>query len=246
MRPADVELFCDRIPVVGVDVEAGGTRLQNLGGSGQVGQHLVYAGGGVGEVVDRGCGVAGQHLAIVKVVLIGLVDEGVVLLLHEDGDVLEDVTVVEAIAAAEDILALAKQIVGKSDTRAEVQGIVGSDLADEGQQRCVKGRSRLEFLVCSAGADGVGFDHVEVAVIAHAQVQRQAAGDLPVILEVDAQLLGAVGDVGGRVAGGKDDVVDQPGGAGQRRGNVARCGSQVRRINTEVHQIGRASCRERV
>src|ERR1035437_240513 len=111
MRPAKVELFGDRVPVIGVDVEASRTRLQNLGRRGQVCKQFVDVGGGVGEGINRGAGIPRQNLTISEVVLIGLVDVVVVLLLHEDGDVLIDVAKVQAIAAAQHILALAGYVV---------------------------------------------------------------------------------------------------------------------------------------
>ena len=59
-----------------------------------------------------------------------LEDGGVGHLLHEQGNVLEDVAVIKTEATAENVLALTGEIVGETNARAEVQIIVLRDFAD--------------------------------------------------------------------------------------------------------------------
>lgn len=93
-----------------------------------------------------------------------------------------------------DLATVALQIVCKTDARAEVVVVAirkfGEGTAD-----------RLEFLKRPASRNRTGADKVEVLIPTNAEVQRQTLSDLPVVLEEEAQLLGAAGHIEVGIAG---------------------------------------------
>ena len=115
-------------------------------------------------------------------------------LLHEQGNVLEDVAVVHAEAAAHHLLTASGEVVGKAHARAEVEIVV---MRDAGHVGIGNGAvERDQFLVGAAVLDVGAADHVEVLVPAQAKVQQQARRDLAVVLDIEAELLGCHQEVG--------------------------------------------------
>ena len=107
--------------------------------------------------------------AVWKMVAVGL-------LFHEQRNVLEGVVIVHAEAAAEHVVAMTGQIIGKADARAEALAVIGGLL---GHQRCRQRTDwgdRLEFLERAAVGNLGSTNEVKVLVPAQAKVQRQAVG----------------------------------------------------------------------
>ena len=123
-----------------------------------------------------------------------LEDGWVCLLFHEQRNVLEGVVIVHAETAADNVIAMTGQVVGKAYARAEAFAVV---LCLFSNQRCCQRAERgccLKFLESAAVGNVRATDEVKVFVLAQANVQVQALADLPVILEVNSKLLGVFDD----------------------------------------------------
>src|SRR6266700_1809372 len=118
-----------------------------------------------------------------------LEDRCVGLLLHEQRNVLECVVEVHAEAGAEDVIAAAGQVISQPDARAEPFAVVARLLCCQTGGQGTERRGRLQFLEGAAVGDIRASDEVEVFVPAQAGIDGQAMGDLPVILEVQSELL---------------------------------------------------------
>ena len=130
-------------------------------------------------------------------------EDGVVgLLLHEQRDVLEGVAVIEAEAATDDVVAVAFQVIGKTNARAEVLGVVSGLLGCQLLCQGVGRRHRQQLLEGAAVGHVHAGDHVEVPVITEPNVHSQPLDQFPIILEIQAELLGAARDDEGRIAVG--------------------------------------------
>ena len=96
-----------------------------------------------------------------------LIDRRIGLLDHEERNVLKHVSIVQAIAAANDVLSRASKVIGKPYARTEVFVVVMS------QRRCERTADGQQLLVSAALADGAGSDQVEIFIPAHTQIQGQ-------------------------------------------------------------------------
>src|SRR6185312_5470166 len=108
-------------------------------------------------------------------------------LLHEEWNVLEDVSVVQAEPAAQHVLAGTRQIISKAESWTEIFVVIVRKFADVRiGERIVESH---EFLVRAAVFHIRTTDEIEILVPTHTQVQRQTRVDLPVVLEIQAKLL---------------------------------------------------------
>src|SRR6266567_5688996 len=113
--------------------------------------------------------------------------------------------------------AFAGQVIGKANARAEVQVVVLGNAADVGIGDGAVDRAQIQ--VGAAVLDVGPANHVVILVPAETQAQRQAAGRLPVILRIEAKLLGGHNEVG--VAVGNIHPYD---GAGSLKSLRLGCG----------------------
>src|SRR5205085_2517082 len=118
------------------------------------------------------------------------------LLLHEQGNVLEGIAVVHSEAGAQDMIALAGQIIRQPDARAEVLAVIARLLADQGCRQGTERGGRLEFLEGAAVGNVRAAKKVKVFVPANSEVHGHPAHYLPVILEVQSKLLRVLDDEG--------------------------------------------------
>src|SRR5205085_1247629 len=100
-----------------------------------------------------------------------LEDGGVAHLLHEQRNVLENISVVEAETSTQNVFSAASQVIGKTKARTEVLVVVTRLLIGEllGQRADVGDRDQL--LEGAAVANGRSSDEVEVLVPTQAQVE---------------------------------------------------------------------------
>src|SRR5215831_8855607 len=109
-----------------------------------------------------------------------LKDGGVTLLLHEQGNVLESITVIHSETAANHMLAVAGHIVSEPYTRAVVVVVIGRLLGYEGSRQGAKGGGCLEFLEGAAVCNIRTPDEIPVLVPTEPEVHAQATSHLPV------------------------------------------------------------------
>src|SRR5262249_15810237 len=108
---------------------------------------------------------------------------------------------VHAESPAEQVVAVTIQIIGKTNARAEALAVVGRLLRDQrGCQRAERSNC-LQFLEGAAVGDIRAADKVKVLVPTKADGDGQAVAQLPVVLEIQAKLLGILDDEG-RIANG--------------------------------------------
>src|SRR6185369_6548469 len=108
------------------------------------------------------------------------------LLHHEQWNVLENVAVVETKASAQQEFSRTSRVISEADTRAEVLRIVLRWLDIRICQRVVQ---RCQFQIGRAICHCRASHQVEVTIPPQAQVHGQALRQLPVILEIETQLL---------------------------------------------------------
>src|SRR5579859_462757 len=128
---------------------------------------------------------AGNNIRVLADGKGGLEYGGVLLLDHEQRDIFEHLAIIDSITAAQQVLAVAGKIKGKPDAWTEILVVV---VRKGGGQRIADG---LQFQEGAALGNGRASDQVEVLVPAQPQVHAQAVSDLPVILKVETEHLGA-------------------------------------------------------
>src|SRR3954463_4289555 len=104
--------------------------------------------------------------------------------------------------------ASAFDVIGKAYARTEV-GIVIMRRSDERIGEWIVEGNKL--LVGGAVGYRRAAHHVEVLVPTHAEIQGQPIGGLPIILEVEAELLGASGNIGRGIAISDAHTADRAG-----------------------------------
>src|SRR6266480_4672200 len=110
------------------------------------------------------------------------------MLNHEQRYVLEDVAIVQTIAASQDVLCLTRKVIGETHARTEVLVVVVGEYS-KGAPDC------QQLKIRPALGNGACADQIEILVPAHPQVQGESLGDPPIVLEVESQLLGAAGQI---------------------------------------------------
>src|SRR5260370_6072847 len=118
-----------------------------------------------------------------------LKDGRVALLLHEQRNVLEGISVIYSETPADDLRPVAGQIICKPYARAEVFVVIARLLGHKRRRQGAKRGSRLEFLEGAAVGNIRSTDEVVILVPTNPKVYGQAAGRFPVILEVQTELL---------------------------------------------------------
>ena len=104
-------------------------------------------------------------------------EDGVVgLLLHEQRNVLEGVVIVHAEPGADDVVAMAIQIVSEANARAEALAVVGCFLCDQRRRQRAERCNCLQFLEGTAVGDVRPADEVEVLVLAKSEHSLSVAG----------------------------------------------------------------------
>src|SRR5262249_53895853 len=98
--------------------------------------------------------------------------------------------------AAEQVVAVPVQVISKTNARAEALAVVSRLFRDQrGCQRAERSNC-LQLLEGTAVADIRAADKIKVFVPTKAEVDRQAAAQLPVVLEIEAKLVGILDDEG--------------------------------------------------
>src|SRR6266851_6866628 len=118
-----------------------------------------------------------------------LKDGRVALLLHEQGDVLEGIAVVYSETPTEDMIPVAGQIISEPYARAEVLIVIARLLAHQGRCQGAEGGGGLKLLEGAAVGNIRSSHEIVILVPTKPKVHGQAAGHLPVILEVQSELL---------------------------------------------------------
>ena len=109
------------------------------------------------------------------------------------------------------MVAIAFHVIGKTNARAEVLGIVTRHFSGQTGRDGIGRRKRQQLLVRAALGRIHARDHVEIPVITEPDIQGQALHHLPVVLEVETKLLGPVRDDKGRIAVGDAHGFDRAG-----------------------------------
>ena len=136
------------------------------------------------ELFDRRLPRQRDAVAVVVVVLADAAERRVLRELVVDAAAVEEIEDTEA--AAHHGLALAGDVVGETDARAEVVVVVVDQRIPIAAGNPDGGRLQIEVGLSSGDFGRVGED-----VVANAQVQRETAADAPVILDEDGVLPGA-------------------------------------------------------
>src|SRR6516225_2295264 len=123
-----------------------------------------------------------------------LEDGGIRLLLHEQRDVLEGIVEVHAEAATHNVAAFTREVPSEADARTEAFAVIarllGYQRSSQGAERC----GSLQFLEGAACRDVRPAYKIEVLIVTEAKVHGQALAELPVVLEVNAELFRVLDD----------------------------------------------------
>src|SRR5215469_1075014 len=210
---AGVDLLCERVAITGIHLASSGSGREVKVGGRNYGEGIVSVTILVERDICSGNVVAGLagYTGAVAVNGVGVCEYRVIgLLNHEQRNVLEGLTVVEAVTATENEFAVAENVDGNADARAEIKSIVVRKRVIGAAEVSEAGSVADPVLVGTRGghrdkAGFVGGDHlliraavlllrdavgVDVFVVAQAEVEKQMTVHAPIILAVEADHLG--------------------------------------------------------
>src|SRR5579863_222513 len=193
---ADVKLFGYRVAIVGVDDAANAAVRQSCGWAGKGRKRTLAV-----LPLSEGQASPGNYIRGSRQAQYGLEDGGVGLLFHEQWNVLERVAEVETKAATQNVLPGSGDVVRKADAGAEVLCVVMRQVPNEVIRILLRRRISGDRDQCLIGAtlgDVRLAESIEVAIPAKAEIQRQPVVHLPIVLAIEAKLLG--GDQEVRIA----------------------------------------------